>query len=114
GVKVGEDISWERIREDYDAVFVAIGAHKDRAMGIPGEDLDGVVPGVIFLRDLNLGKPVDLTGKKVVVVGGGNVAMDAARSARRLGAEKVTVVYRRRREDMPAEPEEIKAASEEG
>lgn len=66
------------------------------------------------MRDLNLGKPVDLTGKKVVVVGGGNVAMDAARSARRLGAEKVTVVYRRRREDMPAEPEEIKAASEEG
>ena len=66
------------------------------------------------MRDLNLGKKIDFTGKKVVVVGGGNVAMDAARSARRLGAEKVTVVYRRRREDMPAEPEEIEAASEEG
>ncbi|MGI6620729.1 MAG: NADH-quinone oxidoreductase subunit NuoF [Bacillota bacterium] len=114
GVKVGTDISWDRLREDYDAVFVAIGAHKDRAMGIPGEDLEGVMPGVVFLRDLNLGKKIDLSGKKVVVVGGGNVAMDAARSARRLGAEKVTVVYRRRREDMPAEAAEIEAASEEG
>ncbi|HHX10680.1 MAG TPA: FAD-dependent oxidoreductase, partial [Firmicutes bacterium] len=114
GVKVGEDISWERITEDHDAVFVAIGAHKDRAMGIPGEDLDGVIPGVVFLRDLNLGKQIDLSGKNVVVVGGGNVAMDAARSAARLGAQKVTVVYRRRCEDMPAEPEEIKAAFDEG
>ncbi len=114
GVKVGTDISWEALKNDYDAVFVAIGAHKDRAMGISGEDLDGVMPGVVFLRDLNLGKKIDLKGKKVVVVGGGNVAMDAARSARRLGAEKVTVVYRRRQEDMPAEREEIRAAMEEG
>lgn len=114
GVKVGTDISWETLKQEYDATFIAIGAHKDQRMGIPGEDLPGVVPGVVLLRDINLGKDVDLAGKKVVVVGGGNVAMDAARSAKRLGAESVTVVYRRRKEDMPAEKEEIEAAMEEG
>lgn len=114
GVRVGTDISWETLRDDYDATFIAIGAHKDQRMGIPGEGLPGSMPGVVFLRDLNLGKNLDVKGKKVVVVGGGNVAMDAARSARRLGAEKVTVVYRRRKEDMPAEREEIEAAIEEG
>ncbi len=114
GVKVGTDISWETLKQEYDATFIAIGAHKDQRMGIPGEDLPGVVPGVVLLRDINLGKDVDLEGKKVVVVGGGNVAMDAARSAKRLGAESVTVVYRRRKEDMPAEKEEIEAAMEEG
>jgi NADH-quinone oxidoreductase subunit F len=114
GVRVGTDISWEVLGNDYDATFIAIGAHKDQRMGIPGEELSGVIPGVVFLRDLNLGKMTGIRGKKVVVVGGGNVAMDAARSARRLGAEKVTVIYRRRREDMPAEREEIEAATEEG
>jgi NADH-quinone oxidoreductase subunit F len=83
-------------------------------MGIPGEDLPGVVPGITFLRELALGRKPDVAGKKVVVVGGGNVAMDAARSARRLGAESVTVVYRRRKEDMPAQLEEVEAAEEEG
>ncbi|HHY35981.1 MAG TPA: NADH-quinone oxidoreductase subunit NuoF [Firmicutes bacterium] len=114
GVRVGQDISWERIRETHDAVFVAIGAHKDQKMGIPGEDLKGVYSGVEFLRNLNLGKPDDVRGKNVVVVGGGNVAMDAARSSLRLGAKKVTILYRRREEDMPADTGEIKAAKEEG
>jgi len=114
GVKIGKDISWETLKSQHDAVFVGIGSHKDQGMGIPGEELDGVIPGVTFLRDIALGKKQDLAGKKVIVVGGGNVAMDAARSARRLGAESVTVVYRRRREDMPAQVEEIEAAEEEG
>jgi len=114
GVRVGTDVSFDTLRSEYDAIFVAIGAHKDQKLGIPGEDLHGVIPGAQFLRDINMGKKVDLRGKKVVVVGAGNVAMDAARSARRLGAESVTVVYRRRREDMPAAEEEIKAAEEEG
>lgn len=114
GVKVGRDISWETLKAQNDAVFIAIGSHKDQRLGIPGEDLEGVIPGVTFLRKLNLGEPIDLTGKRVVVVGGGNVAMDAARSARRLGAQSVTVLYRRRKEDMPAQEEEIRAALEEG
>lgn len=114
GVKVGTDISWEKLKSEYDAIFVAIGAHKDQRLNIPGQDLDGVMPGVTFLRKLNLGEKLDFTGKKIVVVGGGNVAMDAARSAVRLGAESVTVLYRRRKEDMPAQQEEINAALEEG
>ena len=73
-----------------------------------------MIPGITFLRELALGSKPDVAGKKVVVVGGGNVAMDAARSARRLGAESVTVVYRRRKDDMPAQLEEIEAAEEEG
>lgn len=114
GVRVGKDISFDDLKSDYDAIFVAIGAHKDQKLGIPGEDLQGVMPGAEFLRDINMGNKVNLKGKKVVVVGAGNVAMDAARSARRLGAESVTVVYRRQREDMPAAKEEIEAAEEEG
>jgi NADH-quinone oxidoreductase subunit F len=114
GVRVGKDVSWETLKSQHDALFVAIGAHKDQRLGIPGEDLAGVVPGVNFLRDLALGNAPDVAGKKVIVVGGGNVAMDAARSARRLGAQSVTVVYRRKKEDMPAQAEEIKAAEEEG
>lgn len=114
GVRIGKDVSVEELRATNDAVFIAIGAHRDQSLRIPGEDLPGVIPGISFLRRLNLGEDMELIGKKVVVVGGGNVAMDAARSARRLGAEKVTVVYRRRREDMPALNEEIAAAEEEG
>ncbi|HHV79677.1 MAG TPA: NADH-quinone oxidoreductase subunit NuoF [Firmicutes bacterium] len=112
--KVGKDISFEQLRKEYDAVFVAVGAHKDMKLGIPGEDLEGVVSGVEFLRDLNLGKPIDVKGKRVVVVGGGNVAMDAARSALRLGASSVEIVYRRRTQDMPALEEEVAEAVREG
>ncbi len=114
GVKIGQDISFDELKESNDAVFVAIGAQGDQRLNLPGEDLEGVMPGVSFLRRLNLGEDMDFEGKKVVVVGGGNVAMDAARSARRLNAESVTVVYRRREEDMPALVEEIQAAREEG
>lgn len=114
GVRVGEHISFEQLRKDYDAVFVAVGAHKDQKLGIPGEELEGVVSGVEFLRELNLGRPMDVKGKKVVVVGGGNVAIDAARSALRLGASSVEIVYRRRVQDMPALEEEIDEAIREG
>ncbi len=114
GVKVGKDVSLDALRSNHDAIFLAIGAHKDQRLGIPGEDLNGVLPGVTFLRDLALGKKPDVAGKRVIVVGAGNVAMDAARSARRLGARSVSVVYRRKKEDMPAQNEEIEAAREEG
>ena len=114
GVRVGKDISWQDLKSKHDAIFVAIGSHKDQTMGVPGEDLPGVIPGVTLLRDIALGKKVELSGKKVIVVGGGNVAMDAARSARRLGAESVTIVYRRRKDDMPALLEEVEAAEAEG
>jgi heterodisulfide reductase subunit A len=101
------------LRRDYDAVFVAVGAHSERRLRIEGEDLDGMAPGAVFLRDLNLGKPVTV-GRRVAVVGGGNVAIDAARAALRLGAENVTIVYRRSRAEMPASAWEIEDAEEEG
>jgi heterodisulfide reductase subunit A-like polyferredoxin len=101
------------LRRDYDAVFVGVGAHLERQLRIVGEELEGVQPGAIFLRRLNLGEPVTV-GKRVAVVGGGNVAIDAARSALRLGAESVTIVYRRSRAEMPASSWEIEDAEEEG
>jgi heterodisulfide reductase subunit A2 len=101
------------LRRDFDAVFVGVGAHLERQLRIEGEDLAGVAPGAIFLRDLNLGRPVTV-GKQVAVVGGGNVAIDAARSALRLGAENVTIVYRRSRAEMPASAWEVEDAEEEG
>ncbi|MCK4590535.1 MAG: FAD-dependent oxidoreductase, partial [Candidatus Latescibacteria bacterium] len=97
----------------YQAVFVATGAHQSRKLGVPGEESQGVVHGVDFLRELNLGKTVQL-GKRVAVIGGGDVAIDAARSALRLGAEEVLILYRRSREEMPASDEEIEAAEAEG
>ena len=90
-----------------------VGAHQERQLRIAGEDLDGVAPGAAFLRDLNLGRPVTI-GHRVAVVGGGNVAIDAARSALRLGAESVTIVYRRSRAEMPASAWEVEDAEEEG
>ncbi len=110
--KVGKDISFKEILDNFDAVFIATGAHKSRNMGIPGEDLPGVMHAVEFLKKVNFDEPVEI-GKKVVVVGGGNSAMDAARTALRLGCD-VTVVYRRSRNEMPAIPEEVEAAMEEG
>ncbi len=101
------------LRRTYDAVFVTVGAHQERQLRIAGEDLDGVVPGAAFLRDLNLGRPVTI-GHRVAVVGGGNVAIDAARSSLRLGAESVTVVYRRSRAEMPASAWEVEDAEKEG
>jgi len=112
GVKVGQDISLEELRKEYNAVFIGVGAHLDQKMGIPGEDL--ALSGVTFLRNINLGQPMQLAGKKVAVIGGGNVAADAARSALRLGAKEVAVYYRRTRDEMPAMPEEIEEMEHEG
>lgn len=112
--RVGKDVSLEDLRKNHNAVFIAIGSHGDQRLGIPGEDLSGVLSGVSFLRDVNLGKPAEIAGKKVCIVGGGNVAIDAARTAKRLGATQVTIVYRRRMEDLPAMEEEIEEAQHEG
>jgi len=101
------------LKDGHQAVFIASGAHKGDKMGIPGEDLKGVVDAVDFLRDINLGKDIKV-GRKVAVVGGGNSAMDAARVALRKGAQEVHILYRRERRDMPALTEEIEAAAEEG
>ncbi len=99
--------------QGYDAVFFAIGAHKSISLDIPGENLVGVISGVDFLRKVNVGISVNL-GDNVIVVGGGNTAVDAARTALRLGAKKVTIMYRRTKLEMPASPEEIADAEEEG
>jgi len=97
----------------YHAAFLATGAHRSLRLNIPGEKLKGIFPGVEFLRDLNLGKKIWL-GKDIVVIGGGNVAVDAARSCLRLGGKKVSIFYRRSRKEMPAIPEEVEAAIREG
>jgi len=99
--------------QGFSAVFIATGAHKGVKMGVPGEDSPGVVDGASFLRQVNLGEKIK-PGEKVMVVGGGNVAIDAARTALRLGAKEVIIVYRRTRAEMPAAAEEIEAALEEG
>ena len=108
------DLSISNLSRQYDAVYVSIGAHQAKSMGLEGEDSDGVISAVDFLGRLGDDEPVDFKGKKVLVVGGGNVAMDCARSAVRCGADSVTIVYRRRREDMTALPEEIEGAIAEG
>ena len=113
---LGRDFSVDDLleRQRYSAAILAIGAHKTRGMGVPGENLPGVVPGVKFLKDVALGDRPDFAGKRVAVVGGGNVAVDAARTAWRLGASEVHIVYRREKADMPANHEEVAAAEQEG
>ncbi len=112
---LGRDFTLDSLfAEGYRAVVLAIGAHQSGRLRIAGEDQAGVVHGVDFLRAVALGQPPDLKGRRVGVVGGGNVAIDAARTAWRLGASQVHIIYRRRREDMPAYKEEIQAAEEEG
>jgi NADPH-dependent glutamate synthase beta subunit-like oxidoreductase/2,4-dienoyl-CoA reductase-like NADH-dependent reductase (Old Yellow Enzyme family) len=100
-------------KQGYKAAFLATGAHRSIKLGIPGEGVKGVYQGISFLKDVNLGKKVQV-GDKVAVIGGGNVAIDAARTARRLGAKEVLIVYRRSRDEMPAYPEEIERAVEDG
>ena len=102
------------LRDGFDAVYLAIGAHGDNRLGLPGEDSPGVISAVEMLRAVGDGEAPDFTGKRVAVIGGGNVAMDVARSAVRCGAEKVTIVYRRRVADMTAQDEEIAGAQAEG
>ncbi len=112
-VKLGEDITLEGLRKDFDAVLIAIGAWKSSSVGCKGEDLDGVIGGIDFLRKVNMGEAVNI-GRNVAVVGGGNTAMDACRTAVRCGAENVYVIYRRTRAEAPAEDIEITEAIEEG
>jgi glutamate synthase (NADPH/NADH) small chain len=111
---IGKDNDFnELFKQGYDAIFVGVGAHVPREMRIPGEELDGVIHATDFLRDVNLDKEVKI-GKKVAVIGGGNVAMDAVRTSLRLGAEKVMIIYRRAEEQMPANPMEVEESREEG
>ena len=100
-------------QQGYEAVFVSIGTHEDARLGSPGQDLPGVIECLSFLRDVGLGKEVKV-GKKVVVVGGGNAAMDAARTALRLGAKEVSILYRRGKGEMPAYKENVEQALREG
>ncbi|KJS15452.1 MAG: 4Fe-4S ferredoxin [Peptococcaceae bacterium BRH_c4b] len=112
--RLGKDITVQGLMDGgYSAVFLAIGAHKGTQLGVPGEDLAGVIHGVPFLRQVALGEKVEI-GKKVAVIGGGNTAMDCARTALRLGAEAVHIVYRRTEAEITALPEEIEEAKEEG
>ena len=113
-VKIGVDISFEELKSKFDAVYVAIGAHTDKKVGIEGEDAKGVISAVEMLRGIGNDEMPDFTGLNVAVIGGGNVAMDCTRSAVRLGAKTVTCVYRRRQEDMTAQAEEVEGAIAEG
>ncbi len=112
-VRIGRDISLADVRKEYQAVFIAVGAHAGRPLSIEGEDLPGVMEGIDFLKKINLGERVGL-GEKVAVIGGGNTAIDCARVARRMGAQEVTIFYRRSRAEMPALPEDVTAVEAEG
>jgi len=113
--KVGVDVPFKDLMNDgFDAFFVAVGMYGDRSLGIEGEDLLGVFQGVDFLRDVKLGEPTFVEGKRVAIIGGGNTAIDSARTCVRLGAKEVTIVYRRTRDEMPAFRDEIEDCLEEG
>ena len=112
--EVGTDVTLEELRRDYDSLYLAIGASLHKGLGIPGEDAKGVLSAIEMLDITIRSVKPDFTGKHVVVVGGGNVAMDATRTAVRLGAASVKCVYRRRISDMTALPEEIEGAMAEG
>ena len=111
--EVGRDIDFRRLRDDYDAIFVGIGTQYPAKVNIEGENLRGVIHGINFLKDTNLKDDMKLHGT-VAVIGGGNTAIDSARSALRIGADRVIVVYRRTQDAMPAYIEEVKEAIEEG
>jgi len=113
GVELGKDFTLEELKERYDAVFVGIGCQSAQGMGLEKEELPGILKGIDFLRQVEEGSPPEL-GRRVAVVGGGNTAMDAARTALRLGVEEVYLLYRRSRHEMPANPVEIEEAEEEG
>jgi heterodisulfide reductase subunit A len=114
GVAFGRDITFDTLEEEgYNATFIATGLHRSTLMRISGEDLEGVIGGTDLLRRYSLQEPL-VVGKKVVVIGGGNVAIDCARTCSRLGAEEVTVLYRRTRKEMPAWDIEVEEAEKEG
>ena len=111
--KIGEDIPFETVKEDFDAVLLGIGAWVSTGVGCKGEDAQGVIGGIDFLRKVVRNEDIDL-GEKVAIVGGGNTAMDACRTAVRLGAKEVYNIYRRTKDEMPADMVEIEEAEEEG
>ena len=111
---IGKDIEFSDIKNKFDAIYIAIGAHEDKKIGIDGEDAKNVISAVEMLREIGDGNITSYKDKRVVVVGGGNVAMDVARSSIRLGAKSVDIVYRRRKVDMTALPEEVEGAEAEG
>jgi len=111
--EVGTDITFYQLRDRHDAIYIATGTQFSNRINIPGEELKGVYYGLDFLRDVNLKENIKI-GKRVAVIGGGNTAIDAARTALRLGAKEVTIIYRRTIEDMPADKREIQDAIEEG
>ncbi|MBE6016951.1 MAG: glutamate synthase, partial [Lachnospiraceae bacterium] len=113
--RIGDgDLTMDVLRKEYDAVYIAIGAHQDKKVGIEGEEAEGVMSAVEYLGKIGDDNIPDFTGKKVCVIGGGNVAMDCTRSAIRCGADEVRIVYRRRKEDMTALRAEVDGATEEG
>jgi len=114
GIKIGKDLHFENLKkEGFKAVFIGAGAHKSHQLKIEGSELKGVAHALDFLWDVNTGKKVDV-GKNVVVIGGGNVAVDAARTARCLGANEMTILYRRSKDEMPANLREVQEAEHEG
>jgi heterodisulfide reductase subunit A-like polyferredoxin len=118
-IKLNSPVGPDRTLNDlfvngFEAIFIAIGTHKSRKLGIEGEDLQGVIHGTKFLHRAKMEQPTDISNKVVTVIGGGNAAIDSARTALRLGARRVTILYRRSRAEMPASDEEIKACQEEG
>jgi formate dehydrogenase beta subunit len=116
GVTVGKDITLSEIREEFDAVFIGVGAQTSTKMGVEGEEkgLKGFISGIQYLYDINMGIDPYPEGKKVVVVGGGNVAIDCVRTSFRIGKTDVNLIYRRSRQEMPADPVEVRDAEEEG
>lgn len=114
GTEVGKDIGFKELRALYDAIYIATGTQIPQKVNVPGENLKGVLPGINFLKDVKLHNKVSLDGHVVAVIGGGNTAIDSARTALRLGAKKVMILYRRTREIMPAYDIEIEEALHEG
>ncbi|QEK11397.1 molybdopterin-dependent oxidoreductase [Crassaminicella thermophila] len=112
-IRVGEDVELSYIRDHFDAVYISIGAWKSPGLNCPGSDLEGVIGGIDFLTSFAVNKPIR-TGNRIAVIGGGNTAMDACRTAIRLGAKEVYALYRRTKVEMPAEEVEVTEAEEEG
>ena len=111
---IGKDIQFNDLQKKFKAIFISVGCHRPLKLHVPGEDdLEGVIDAITFLREINMGKPVELGGK-LLVIGGGNAAIDCARMALRLGCEEVSILYRRTQEEMPAYPQEVEEALEEG
>jgi len=111
--RIGKDVTFSELKRDHDALFIGVGSHVSSKLDIQGEDFEGVIHGIDYLKRINLGEKVFL-GDRVAVLGGGNVAMDAVRTAVRMGSKDVFILYRRSRAEMPASPEEIEEAEAEG